>query len=84
MDQLRRILGWRQPAQLFLWSLTIVLLSPGFGQDPSVSEGHEAMFVQTVVAQSSVERFHVGVLVRFDRVVGYCQESSCQYRQHGA
>jgi hypothetical protein len=51
-----------------LGSLLVVLASPRLDDRPSVSQAREPVFVQTLVAQSTVERFDLGILVRLARL----------------
>ncbi len=57
-------LCWRQVGQRTMRALGVVLDTPGFDRRLRVRQRQEPVFVQALIAQSSIETFHVGVLVR--------------------
>ena len=60
--------GRCQPAQRLLRSLLVVFAAPLLDQRPGVQQMGEPMLVEAFVAQSTVEGFDIGVLVRFARL----------------
>jgi hypothetical protein len=47
-----------------LGSLLVIFPPPGFDDDLSVAHAGEPVFIQTFIAETPVERFDIGVLVR--------------------
>lgn len=61
-------IGGRGPAiQCLLRSLLVVFAPPCFDDCPGVQQVGEPVFVEALVAQTTVEGFDVGVLVRLAR-----------------
>ena len=59
------ISGGGESSQCFLGSFVVVFLSPGFDDRLGVTQTDKPVFVQAFVAQTSVERFDVGILIWF-------------------
>ena len=57
--------GRGESSEGFFGSLVVVFLTPGFDDRFSVFQADKPVFVQTFVTQTSVERFDVGILIRF-------------------
>jgi hypothetical protein len=47
-----------------VWALFVVILPPSFDLSPCITETGKPVRVQTFVAQSTVEAFDVGILLR--------------------
>lgn len=60
--------GGRQPTECFLRPLLVVLMNPGADHSSGMVEAGEPVLVQPLVAQPSIERFDVGVLVGLARL----------------
>ncbi len=57
--------GGGESSKRFLGSVVVVFLSPGFDDRLGVTQADKPVFVQAFVAQTSVERFDVGILIWF-------------------
>src|SRR5690606_3424087 len=55
-------LGWRQPAELRMWALSVVVSLPRRQLHPGVGQRGEQHFVQQLVPQAPVEALDEGVL----------------------
>ena len=57
--------GGGESSKRFLGSFVVVFLSPGFDDRLGVTQADKPVFVQAFVAEASIERLDVSILIRF-------------------